>query len=84
MDFYNKKSSKIIHSLIGSINNSQDVFRAFQGVPLHISSGTEYDFLNAVNNANVENKEKLLRNGIKVFNYTSDDEDFEYCKQVLN
>lgn len=84
LDFYNKKSSKIVHSLIGSINNSQDVFRAFQGVPLHISSGTEYDFLNAVNNANVENKEKLLRNGIKVFNYTSDDEVFEYCKQVLN
>lgn len=83
LDFYNKKSSRIIHSIIGSINNSQDVFRAFQGVPLNIQSGTEYDFLNAVNNTNIENTEKLLRNGVKVFSYSNDDEVFEYCKQVL-
>lgn len=85
LDFYNLKSSKVLHSLIGSINNSQDLFKAFNGVPLNIDQNEKYNFLHAVNNnANIDNIEKLKRNNINFHMYSNDDEVYNYCKNLVN
>lgn len=85
LDFYNKKSSLTLHSLIGSINNSYDLFKAFNGVPLRISKDERYNFLHSVTHRpNLDNIEKLKRNNISVFKYSNEDEIYNYCKELVD
>ena len=85
LDFYNKRSSLTLHSLIGSINNSYDLFKAFNGVPLQVLADEKYNFLHSVTHRpNLDNIEKLKRNNISVFKYSNKDEIYNYCKELVN
>lgn len=84
LDFYNKKSSLTLHSLIGSINNSYDLFKAFNGVPVEVLNNEKYNFLHSVtHNPNLDNIEKLKRNNISVYKYSNEDEIYNYCKIIV-
>lgn len=83
LDFYNKKSLLTLHSLIGSINNSYDLFKAFNGVPVQVLTNEKYNFLHSVtHNPNLDNIEKLKRNNINVYKYSNEDEIYNYCKII--
>ena len=83
LDFFNKKSSLTLHSLIGSINNSYDLFKAFNGVPVEVLSNEKYNFLHSVtHNPSLDNIEKLKRNNISVYKYSNEDEIYNYCKII--
>jgi len=85
LDFYNKQSSLTLHSLIGSINNSHDLFKAFNGVPFQVLGNEKYNFLHSVTHRpNLDNIEKLKRNNISVFKYSNKDEIYNYCKKLIN
>ncbi len=83
LDFYNKRSSLTLHSLIGSINNSYDLFKAFNGVPVQVLTNEKYNFLHSVtHNPNLDNIEKLKRNNINVYKYSNEAEIYNYCKII--
>lgn len=84
LDFMNKKTEQIHHSLLGSIENSNDVARAFINVPSSIGANERYDFLNTRHLLSVsgqESRSKLERLSVKVYEYTNDRID-EYLKSI--
>ena len=86
LDFLNTKTQHIHHSLLGSIENSENVARAFLNVPLNHTGLERYDFLNTRanwTNQGLSNKEKLSKLQIKVHSYSSEDAIAEYCKQLI-
>ena len=85
LDFVNKKTEQIHHSLLGSIENSNDVARAFINVPSHISANESYDFLNTRHLLSIsgqESRSKLDKLSIKVYEYTNDRID-DYLKSIV-
>ena len=61
LDFLNEKTKIIHHSLLGSIENSENVARAFLHVPLKISNDNSYDFLNIkakISDSGINNRAK--------------------------
>jgi hypothetical protein len=85
LDFMNKKTEQIHHSLLGSIENSNDVARAFINVPSHISANERYDFLNirhVLSASGKESRSKLEKLSVNVFDYTTDRID-EYLKSLV-
>lgn len=86
LDFFNEKTKKIHHSLLGSIENSEHVARAFLNTPLKIVANN-YDFLNIkanISSSGVDNKLKLGRLQLGVYNYSSEDDIASYCKSLLD
>lgn len=85
LDFVNKRTEQIHHSLLGSIENSNDVARAFINVPSHIGANESYDFLNTrhvLSASGQESRSKLDKLSIKVYEYTNDRID-EYLKSIV-
>lgn len=84
LDFMNKKTEQIHHSLLGSIENSNDVARAFINVPSSIGANERYDFLNTRHLLSVsgqESRSKLEKLSVTVYEYTNDRID-EYLKSI--
>lgn len=83
LDFMNKKTEQIHHSLLGSIENSNDVARAFINVPSFIGTNERYDFLNTrLSASGQESRSKLEKLSVNVFDYTNDCID-EYLKSLV-
>lgn len=86
LDFFNEKTKNIHHSLLGSIENSENVARAFLNTPLDISANNHYDFLNTkvnISSSGVDNKLKLSRLQLGVYDYSSEDDIAHYCERLL-
>ena len=86
LDFFNEKTKKIHHSLLGSIENSENVARAFLNAPLNITANNNYDFLNTkvnISSSGVDNKLKLSRLQLGVYDYSSEDDIANYCDKLL-
>ena len=86
LDFFNEKTKNIHHSLLGSIENSENVSRAFFNAPLNISANNHYDFLNTrvnLTNSGIDNRSKLSKLDIDVYNYSSEDDIAHYCEKLL-
>lgn len=86
LDFFNEKTKNIHHSLLGSIENSENVARAFLNAPLNISAHNHFDFLNTkehISNSGVDNKLKLSRLQLGVYDYSSEDDIANYCEKLL-
>lgn len=86
LDFFNKRTQQIHHSLLGSIENSENVARAFLKAPSSKSNTQVYDFLNTrvnLSNHGVENKIKLHKLDIDVYRYSNEEDIAEYCEKVL-
>lgn len=87
LDFFNEKTKTIHHSLLGSIENSENVARAFLNAPLSKGPNSRYDFLNTkvqISNTGVENKLKLSKLQLDIYNYSSEDDIAHYCENILN
>lgn len=87
LDFINKKTYQIHHTLLGSIENSENVARAFLKVPSSSNNKNIYDFLNTrVSPASdgIENKIKLRKLDIHVYNYANKEDIVSYCEEILN
>lgn len=87
LDFFNEKTKKIHHSLLGSIENSENVARAFLNAPLNITADNNYDFLNTkvnISSSGVDNKLKLSRLQLGVYDYSSEDDIAHYCESLLS
>jgi len=87
LDFINEKTNEIHHSLLGSIENSENVARAFLNVPLNISANNRYDFLNIkakISRIGVDNKVKLSKLQLGIYNYASEDDIAHYCESLLS
>ena len=87
LDFFNKKTQKIHHSLLGSIENSENVARAFLKAPSSRNNKQVYDFLNTrvnLNNHGIENRIKLQKLDIDVYKYSNEEDIARYCESVLN
>lgn len=84
LDFLNTKTNQIHHSLLGSIENRENVSRAF----LNSDSGNGiFDFLNIrekYTNYGLNNQSKLEKIDINVYSYSDDDNIARYCKNLLN
>jgi hypothetical protein len=86
LDFFNKKTQQIHHSLLGSIENSENIARAFLNVPSNISNHNYYDFLNTklrTSTSASENRKKLTKLQINVYDYTGEDDIANYCEKLL-
>ena len=86
LDFINKKTKQIHHSLLGSIENSENISRAFINVPSTIDNRYKYNFLNIrkkLTDSAVENRLKLNKLGIDFYNYRGDDDIDNYCETIL-
>lgn len=87
LDFFNAQTQNIHHSLLGSIENSENVARAFLNAPLNISVNNHYDFLNTkvnISNSGVDNKAKLSKLQLGVYDYSSEEDIAKYCERILN
>ncbi len=87
LDFLNIKTEEIHHSLLGSIENSENVARAFLNVPSKISHHNHYDFLNTkvkTSDSAIENRLKLTKLQVDVYSYTSEDDIANYCEKLLH
>jgi len=86
LDFFNKRTHQIHHSLLGSIENSENVARAFLKAPSSRNNKQVYDFLNTrvnLNNHGIENKIKLQKIDIDVYKYANEEDIARYCEAVL-
>jgi len=87
LDFFNERTKEIHHSLLGSIENSENVARAFLNAPITISGNNHYDFLNMkvkISDTGIENREKLSRLQLGVYSYSSEDDIANYCEKLLS
>lgn len=87
LDFLNEQTKTIHHSLLGSIENSENVARAFLHVPLQISQNNAYDFLNIkakISDAGINNREKLSKLNIGIYNYSSEEDIANYCERLIS
>jgi hypothetical protein len=87
LDFFNNRTKNIHHSLLGSIENSENVARAFLNVPLNISINNKFDFLNTkpnISNNGMENKLRLKKFQLGIYDYTSDEDIGLYCERLLS
>jgi len=87
LDFINKKSKQIHHSLLGSIENSENISRAFIHVPSNIDKQFKYNFLNIKSKWSdiaENNKIKLNKLGINFYNYRNSDDIDNYCETILS
>ena len=87
LDFINKKTQQIHHSLLGSIENSENVSRAFLKMPTNVSNNNKYDFLNTklnISKHGIDNRIKLNKLDINVYNYANEEDIAIYCESVLN
>lgn len=87
LDFFNAKTKEIHHSLLGSIENSENVARAFLNAPLSIAGNSHYDFLNTkakISDSGIENREKLSKLQLGVYDYSSEDDIATYCDKLLS
>jgi hypothetical protein len=83
LDFLNTKTNKIHHSLLGSIENKENISRAF----LNSDNNGIYDFLNTkekYTNYGLSNQSKLSKLDINVYSYAGDDNIARYCESLLN
>lgn len=86
LDFLNTKTQQIHHSLLGSIENSENVARAFLNAPLNIIGQNHYDFLNTkekISDSGIDNRLKLTKLDVNVYNYSSEDDITTYCENLL-
>lgn len=86
LDFFNERTRDIHHSLLGSIENSENVARAFVNAPSDISGSNHFDFLNTkvnISNSGIDNKLKLSKLQLGVYNYSSEDDIAAYCERLL-
>lgn len=86
LDFINKKTKEIHHSLLGSIENSENISRAFIHVPSTIDDRYKYNFLNIkskLSDASIDNRLKLNKLGINFYNYRNSDDIDNYCETIL-
>jgi uncharacterized radical SAM superfamily Fe-S cluster-containing enzyme len=86
LDFVNKKTKEIHHSLLGSIENSENISRAFIHVPSSIDEKSKYNFLNIKLNLSesaFDNRVKLKKLGINFYNYRNSDDIDNYCEAIL-
>lgn len=86
LDFLNTKTQQIHHSLLGSIENSENVARAFLNAPVDIVASNHYDFLNTrvkISDNGIENRLKLTKLQVGVYNYASEDDIATYCENLL-
>lgn len=87
LEFLNTKTYHIHYSLLGSIENSENVARAFLNAPSDITNAIHYDFLNTkaqINKNGVENRLKLNKLQVGVFNYLNEDDIANYCNSILH
>ena len=85
LDFLNTKTNFIHHSLLGSIENSENVARAFLNVPLKIHN-SQYDFLNTrinMTDNGLSNAFKLKQLNIKVHSFYDEEHILNYCKNLI-
>lgn len=86
LDFINKKTKEIHHSLLGSIENSENISRAFIHVPSTIDDRSKYNFLNIkskLSDSAIDNRVKLNKLSINFFNYRNSDDIDNYCEAIL-
>jgi hypothetical protein len=87
LDFFNKKTQRIHHTLLGSIENSENVARAFLKAPLNTDAKQFYDFLNTrvnLTNHGIDNRIKLQKLDIHVYRYANEEDIAQYCERVLD
>jgi hypothetical protein len=87
LDFLNKKTKEIHHALLGSIENSENISRAFIHVPSSIDEKSRYNFLNIKSNLSesaFDNRLKLKKLGIDFYNYRNSDDIDNYCEAILS
>lgn len=87
LDFFNKRTEQIHHSLLGSIENSENVARAFLKAPSSRNNKQVYDFLNTrvnLTNDGIDNRIKLHKLDIDIYNYSNKEDIVKYCESVLN
>jgi len=85
-DFFNTQTQAIHHSLLGSIENSENVSKAFINAPLEIGENKHYDFLNTkvnISNSGIDNRLKLNKLQLKVYDYSSEEDIARYCKGIV-
>lgn len=85
LDFLNTKTNFVHHSLLGSIENSENVARAFLNVPISLGN-SKYDFLNTrfnISNNGISNKIKLSHLNINVYSYYDEEQIANYCKNLI-
>jgi len=85
LDFLNTKTNFIHHSLLGSIENSENVARAFLNVPLQIKN-SQYDFLNTrinMTDNGLSNTIKLNQLNINVYSFYDEEKIIDYCKNLI-
>lgn len=86
LDILNKKTKNIHHSLLGSIENIENISRAFINVPSVIPMKNEYHFLNIkpkLHENKINNIIKLEKIGIKFHQYRKDDEIHHFFETIL-
>ncbi len=86
LDFINKKTKEIHHSLLGSIENSENISRAFIHVPSNIDKRYKYNFLNIkskLSDEAIDNRVKLNKLGINFYNYRNSDDIDNFCETIL-
>ena len=86
LDFFNTKTQNIHHSLLGSIENSEHVARAFINAPSMIGANNYYDFLNTkvnISDSGIDNKLKLSKLQLGVYDYSSEEDIASYCERIL-
>jgi hypothetical protein len=87
LDFFNKKTQRIHHTLLGSIENSENVARAFLKAPSNSDAKQVYDFLNTrvnLTNHGIDNRIKLQKLDIHVYRYANEEDIAQYCERVLD
>ena len=87
LDFFNEQTKNIHHSLIGSIENSENVAKAFINAPINPLENQNYDFLNTkvkIADAGINNRLKLKKLQLGVYNYSNEDDIARYCENILN
>jgi hypothetical protein len=87
LDFIHKETKDIHHTLLGSIENSENISRAFINVPSTIPIKNEYHFLNVKSKLDLQkinNKIKLDKVGIKFYSYSNNDEMKQYVEKIIS
>ncbi len=86
LSFLNKRTKKIHHSLLGSIENNENISRAFINTPSEISSKNSYNFLNIkahLDGSGIDNRVKLEKLGMKYYNYSEKEDINNYFETIL-
>jgi len=87
LDLIHKKTRNIHHTLLGSIENSENISRAFINVPDTIPIQDKYHFLNIkskLHTQKIDNKSKLEKVDIMFHNYRDEYEINQYFKIILD